>query len=290
MRQSYAADGRANARNQPSRLRPVLDAPALLRFAVEAAHAGGAIALERFQAAPAAWRKSDGSWVTEADHAVEAAIRARINETFPQHDVLGEEDGLRAADGGAAREGAPVWIVDPIDGTANYVAGIPVFATLVALRAHGEGVLGVVHAPALGETYAAARGHGATMNGAPIACDPGAELADATVVYGSELGFSAEGLGELQHALATRVRRLRGFGDFWGHMLVARGAANAMIEPHWGLKLWDVAALEPIVAEAGGAMVSFDGSPYTPLRPCLTVSAALRPQLLALIAETGSAA
>jgi histidinol-phosphatase len=264
----------------------VLDAPALLRFAVDAARAGGAIALERFQSAPAAWRKSDGTWVTEADHAVEAAIRGRINAAFPDHDVLGEEDGLRAADGGAPRAGAPVWIVDPIDGTANYVAGIPVFATLVALRVDDEAVLGVVHAPALGETYAAARGHGATMNGAPIACDPGDDLAEATVVYGSELGFSAEGLGPLQDALAKRVRRLRGFGDFWGHMLVARGAANAMIEPHWGLSVWDVAALEPIVAEAGGAMLAFDGSPYRPKQPCLTVAAALRPQLLALIAET----
>jgi len=261
----------------------VADLASILAFATDAARTAGAVALDRFRNAPRAWHKADGTWVTEADHAVEAELRARIGAAFPDHDVLGEEDGLRAADGGAARPGVPTWVVDPIDGTANYVDGIPIWATLVALRIAGSSVVGVAHAPALGETYAAARGQGATLNGEPIACSDLVDLAQATVVYGADRGFAAEGLGPLHDALASRVRRLRGFGDFWGHMLVARGAAQVMIEPHRGLSPWDVAALEPIVAEAGGAMLTLDGAPFTLGRACLTVGDALREPVLDLV-------
>src|SRR2546423_9661869 len=121
---------------------------------------------------PPATRKGDGSWVTEADIAAEQAIRARLAEARPGHNMLGEEDGLHAAGGGDPVAGAPTWVVDPIDGTHSYMVGIPLWATLVGLVVDRTVVVGVCHAPGLGETYEAAAGGGARMNGEPIGVRP----------------------------------------------------------------------------------------------------------------------
>src|ERR687892_2926766 len=120
-----------------------------LDAALEFARAGGRIALGHFRKQLPREQKADGTWVTEADWAVEAQIRLRIARAFPDHNVLGEEEGLTAAGGGPAVDGAPRWVVDPIDGTNNFMGGIPIWATLVALSVNGEPVLGVAHAPAL---------------------------------------------------------------------------------------------------------------------------------------------
>src|SRR5688500_13944104 len=140
-------------------------------------------------------QKDDGTWVTEADWAAEAQIRLRIARTFPDHNILGEEEGLTAAGGGPAVDGAPTWILDPIDGTHNYMLGIPIWATLVALRVDDESIVGVVHAPALGETYDGAKGLGARCNDASIKVDPIESLADAHVLFGAENGFVSVGMG-----------------------------------------------------------------------------------------------
>ncbi|MDQ3877923.1 MAG: hypothetical protein M3290_06200, partial [Actinomycetota bacterium] len=108
-----------------------------LDAAIELARLGGRVAMGHFGKGPDARTKADGTWVTEADWAAEAQIRLRIARTFPDHNVLGEEEGLTAAGGGSPVEGAPCWIVDPIDGTNNFMAGIPIWATLVALRMEG---------------------------------------------------------------------------------------------------------------------------------------------------------
>ena len=237
-----------------------------------------------FRKDPATSKKADGTWVTEADWAVEAQIRLRIARTFPDHNVLGEEEGLTAAGGGPAVEGAPTWIVDPIDGTHNYMVGIPVWATLVALQVEGRNVVGVAHAPALNETYDAAIGMGARMNDEPISVDDVSQLSDATVLTPGTQEFSEHGLAGFYAKLTHRCWRHRGFGDFWGHMLVARGAAHVMVEPE--LSVWDVAALEPIVTEAGGKVTTLEGEPWTQKGTCLTTNGALHDEILKLYAET----
>ena len=259
-----------------------------LAFARDVAELGGRIAMGHFPRAGIEGlkreQKKDGTWVTEADWAVEAQIRLRIARTFPDHNILGEEEGLTSAGGGAPVEGAPTWIVDPIDGTNNYMAGIPIWATLVALNVDDRNVLGVAHAPALGETYSAALELGAAMNGEPIRVGEVSSLADATVVFADAKHFAELGLKDFHDSLVTASWRTRGFGDFWGHMLVARGSAHVMVEPE--LSVWDVAALEPIVAEAGGTLTHLDGSPWTTRGTCLTTCGTLHEEVMALLART----
>jgi histidinol-phosphatase len=238
-----------------------------LELARELALLGGGIALERYQRHPAATRKGDGSWVTEADIAAEQAIRARLAEARPEHNVLGEEHGLQSAARGDPVAGRPTWVVDPIDGTHSYMIGIPLWATLVGLVVGGEAVVGVCHAPNLGETYEATAGGGARMNGEPIAVRP-TPLGEAMVVSGGLRSMQEHGLDGFYAELAAAAWRVRGLGDFWGHMLVARGAAQVMVDPT--VRTWDIAAVEVIVRAAGGAITQLDGSPLADGHSCLT--------------------
>lgn len=256
--------------------------PDELIVARELARLGGRIAMGHFKRDPKSEKKADGTWVTEADWAVEAQIRLRIARTFPDHNVLGEEEGLTRAGGGAAIEGAPTWVVDPIDGTNNYVAGIPIWATLVGLEVEGRPVLGVAHAPALDETYDAAIGGGARLNGEPIRVNDVPELARATVLYASLSSFVEKGIDAAFRELAARSYRTRGFGDFWGHMLVARGAAHVMIEPE--LRVWDYRPLEVIVAEAGGRQSTLSGGPLEDRGSVLTTCGSIHDEVLELFA------
>jgi histidinol-phosphatase len=223
---------------------------------LEAAHTiadrAGDIALSFFRHDPEVRWKPDATPVTEADIAVEAMMREELARRFPDDAVRGEEGGL---EGDSHR----LWIVDPIDGTKNYAGGIQIWANLLALRVEGDYVLGLVNAPALGERYAAVRGGGATWNGEPVRCSDVRRTADGMIVYGDVEVWGDSERARRFHALARGAKRNRGFGDFWGHMLVARGAAEAMIEPE--LAEWDFAPLIPIVTEAGGRVTQLDGSP-----------------------------
>ncbi|HYX83550.1 MAG TPA: inositol monophosphatase family protein [Gaiellales bacterium] len=251
-----------------------------LVLARELAELGGAEALRRFRRGGAPERKADGSWVTEGDLAAEAAIRARLAEARPGDDVLGEEHGLTAAGGGPPRRGGATWVIDPIDATHSYMIGVPLWATLVGLRVDGRAVVGVCHAPALGETYAASDGGGASMNSEPVAVRE-TGLTEAMVASSGLRSMRRAGLEPLYRALAERCWRDRSLGDFWGHMLVARGAAQVMVDPE--VKEWDYAPLEPIVREAGGVMTQLDGSPLAPGGSCLTTcGAAMHAAVLAL--------
>jgi histidinol-phosphatase len=251
-----------------------------LAAAREFALHGGRIALHHYERNPRRERKVDGTWVTEADWAVEAQIRLRIARTFPDHNILGEEEGLTGAGGGPPLQDAPTWIIDPIDGTNNYIASIPIWATLVALQVDGSAVVGVCHAPALGETYHAATGLGAHRNGEPIKVDPQPRLGDATVIFGDAKAFARHNLSGFFERLLHRSGRTRGLGDFWGHMLVARGAAHVMVEP--SLHAWDVAALVPIVSEAGGKLSQLDGSSWAE-GGCITTNGALHDEVVGLV-------
>jgi histidinol-phosphatase len=258
----------------------VSDLSTELEVARDLALLGGRIALGHFRKDPETKVKKDGSLVSEADWAVEAQIRLRIARTFPDHNILGEEEGLTSAGGGEPRTGAPTWIVDPIDGTNNYLDGIQVWATLVALEIDGTNVIGVCHAPALGETYEAALGSGARLNGDPIEVDRVGSLGDALVVTGGVGHFLEEGLGGFHNALVTKAARDRGYGDFWGHMLVARGSAHVMAEPQ--LSTWDFAALEPIVTEAGGRITTLTGGPLEDGKSCLSTCGSIHDEVVAL--------
>jgi histidinol-phosphatase len=218
-----------------------------LRLALSLADAADAITMHYFQSATLAVRtKSDRTPVSEADEAVERAIREMLERERPDDGILGEEFGAR---GTAARR----WIIDPIDATKNYVRGIPVFATLIAL----DGKIGVVSAPALGRRWWASRGDGAFCNGRAIHVSAIDAISAAQLCYDDVPGFERFGLSKRFLDLMRRCGRTRGFGDFWSHMLVAEGAAEIAIEPE--VAHWDMAAVQVIVEEAGGRFTNLDG-------------------------------
>lgn len=223
-------------------------------LARECADIADEISMRYFQRDPEVSVKQDGTLVTVADREAETAISKRIAEAFPGHAILGEEHGLQGD------AGAPTWIIDPIDGTNNFAWGVPIFATLIALRIDGRTTIGVASAPALAERYEAARGDGARMNGEPIRVSSSDDLSQARICYSSHRSWEGRAEREAWFNLLVGARRDRGFGDFWGHMLVARGAADVMGEP--SLAIWDVAAIEVIVEEAGGRLSGFTGNPY----------------------------
>ncbi len=201
--------------------------------------------------------KPDRTFVTQADTTIEGRIRERLAEAFPSHGVVGEEYGT--ADGDAAVR----WYIDPIDGTHNYIRGIPLFGTLLAVERDGELQAAVISAPALGGRWWGHRGGGAwaqdRADDAPrrIAVSGIGTLGDAQVLYGSRGEIDASRLAPGLGDLLDEVWRERGFGDFWGYALLAEGAAEAMVEV--GPKTWDLAAPALIIEEAGGRLTDLAG-------------------------------
>lgn len=210
------------------------------------------IAMDHFQVDVPYKSKDDGTPVTEADVAIEEVLRKAIDETYPEDAVIGEEGGT-AGDPKADRR----WIIDPIDGTKNFRRGIPIFATLIALEEKGNIVAGVVSAPALNTRWYARRGGGAFRDGAKISVSKVKEIAIAEIASGGIRTIAQAGLEEKFAALCKQAARHRGFGDFWGHCLVAQGSLDVMFDPE--VNLWDLAALKVIVEEAGGTMTSVTG-------------------------------
>jgi histidinol-phosphatase len=200
--------------------------------------------------------KPDRTFVTQADTAVERRIRERLADAFPDHGLVGEEYGTEAGDA------AVRWYIDPIDGTHNYIRGIPLFGTLLAVERDGELQAAVLSAPALDERWWAHRGGGAwarTRGDAPrrIHVSGVTDLADAQVLYGSGRDIALSGRAPGFDRLLHDVWRERGFGDFWGYALLAEGAAEAVIEV--GLMAWDAAAPTVLIEEAGGRATDLEG-------------------------------
>lgn len=246
-----------------------------LALALELCDAADAITIARFRAHDLhVETKPDLTPVSEADRAVEAEIRERLATAHPGDAILGEEHGTTG-------DGPRRWIIDPIDGTKSYVRGVPVWATLLALEVEGELVLGAVSAPALGRRWWAAAGEGAFADGDAVRVSDVHGLDDAQLCFANFLDWEPKGLGEAMLTLARRVWRAVGFGDFWGHMLVAEGAADVMVEPE--LALWDVAAVRPIVTEAGGRCTDLAGNPATGPGGCVTTNGALHDDVLAAL-------
>jgi histidinol-phosphatase len=249
-----------------------------LALAHELADAADAVTTARFRADDlVVATKPDLTPVTEADRRAEEVLTGLIGDARPGDAVVGEEFG-------ASGSGARRWILDPIDGTKNYVRGVPVWATLIGLEVAGELVVGVVSAPALGRRWWAARGGGAFANGDPIHVSAVQDLADAHLCYSDTSGWDEFGRGDEFRALMRRCWRTRGFGDFWGHMLVAEGAADAMTEPV--LALWDVAALVPVIVEAGGRLTDLTGSAWSDGAPAVTTNGHLHAEIISALGGT----
>lgn len=224
----------------------------LLGFATGLADVADALTMDAFGGTVSAARKDDGTPVTAVDRAVEAALRTRIASSYPDHAVLGEEEG------GAIDPHTPTWVIDPIDATANYARGVPLFATLIAVVEGGRARVGVASAPALGERWDAAHGRGARRNGHPVAVSAVDALEDAHLLHGGLAWFRrSPQLWALLGRLTDACGRTRGFGDFWVHLLVAGGMGDVALDRD--LKPWDIAALECIVTESGGRLTSWDG-------------------------------
>jgi histidinol-phosphatase len=231
-----------------------------LAFALEICDATDPIALHAFRTELTVDRKADGSYVTDADREVEMIIRGRISDRYPEHGLVGEEYGEAEAGAGGER-----WYIDPIDGTHNFMRGLPQFATLLAVERDGEVQVGVISAPALGQRWYATRGGGAWVVGGP-ANPPGPRrlhvstvdgLSYAQILYRSIGDMNASRVAAGFQRLVRAAWRERGFGDFWGYTLVADGVAEAMIEQD--LHPWDLAAPWVLVEEAGGRITDFDG-------------------------------
>jgi histidinol-phosphatase len=229
-----------------------------LRLAHVLADQADAITMSRFKAIDLqVTSKPDLTPVTDADTAVEDAIRTSLSRTRPRDAVHGEE---RADSGWGPRR----WVIDPIDGTANYVRGVPVWATLIALMDGDDVVVGVVSAPALSRRWWASKGAGAytgrsLLQGSKCRVSRVAEIEDASLSYSSIDGWVDCGRGQQFVDLLRECWRTRAFGDFWSYMLLAEGAVDLATEPE--LALHDMAAVSVVVTEAGGQFTNLDGIP-----------------------------
>ena len=257
-----------------------------LRFAQRACDDADGLAMARFCALDLAVEtKPDLTPVSDADRGVEQAVRALVAAERPADGFLGEEYGRLA--GASGRR----WILDPIDGTKNYVRGVPVWATVLGLQdSAGDIVVGVVSAPALGRRWWATRGGGAWL-GEPgrevarrLAVSRVARLADASLSGSSQLSWGEAGRGAGWDALQSAVWRSRAFGDFWSHLLVAEGAVDIAAEPV--LNLYDVAGVSLVVTEAGGRFTGLDGVDGPDRGSGVSTNGLLHESVLATLAPT----
>jgi histidinol-phosphatase len=255
-----------------------------LAFAHELADLADALTLPAFRGrleGVGVETKGDGTWFSEVDVEVERTLRRAIRSRFPGHAVLGEEDGLDGPEDG------PRWILDPIDGTTNFVKGNPIYATLVALQVDGDEVVGVISAPALGSRWDGVIGGPATQDGREIRVSDITDLGEAEVAFGGLTYFDVEGYSGLIDVLTARTRRQRGYGDFWQHCLVAAGSTDIAIEA--SVKLWDLAAPRCIVEAAGGRFTSLEGAPTADGGSALATNGHLHDEVLAAIAAARDA-
>jgi len=243
----------------------------ILAFAVRLAQEAGKHTLRSFGHQVAHTAKGDGSPVTAVDREAEALLRTRIAERFPEHGVLGEEEGETNA--------GVRWILDPIDGTRSFMRGVPLYGVLVGVEVEDVATVGVAHFPPLGETVAAALGLGCTWNGRSCGVSPVRRLSEALVLttdpqrVARDAGWSA---------LQARAGTVRGWGDCYGHALVATGRAEVMLDPI--MHSWDSAPFLPIVTEAGGRFSSREGIATIHGTSALSTNGALHEEVLELLA------
>jgi histidinol-phosphatase len=250
----------------------------LLDVAIEAAWAAGRRTLAYFNTGAAVEFKDDNTPVTAADREAEAILRRVIGRAFPDHAILGEEEGETPGR-------APYrWIIDPLDGTKTFVRGVPLYGTMVGVEAHGELVAGVIYLPALDEMVAAARGLGCTWNGRSCHVSPVERLEDALLVVTS-MRMAPERYYRYER-LASRTQLQRTWADCYGYVLVATGRAEIALDPV--MNPWDCAAVLPILEEAGGHFTDWQGRRTIWSGEGLATNAALHRQALALLRDEQS--
>jgi histidinol-phosphatase len=277
-----AAESAARRRGSDQELRERLD------LAMACCDEADTTAMRFFRRDVRVERKPDRTLVTEADKGIEQRIRERIADRYPDHGIVGEEFGTEAA------SASERWFIDPIDGTHNFVRGIPLFGTLLAVERDGEVQVGVLSAPALRERWFAWRGGGAWASGTAgltgserrrITVSTVSRLDDSQILYGSPSDITESGLAPGFLSLLETVWRDRGFGDFWGYALVAEGAAEAMIEV--GVSAWDLAAPMVLLEEAGGTLTDIRGERTLEGHSVLASNGLMHQKLLHSLAAQG---
>ena len=233
--------------------------------------------LSRYQKKIEVVKKRDSTPVTEADREAEALVRRRLAELRPDHGVIGEEHGV------AKPEARFQWVIDPIDGTKAFIHGVPLFGTLLALLDQGRPVVGVIHMPVLGESVWAAKGMGAFLNGQPCHVSAVDSISDALLCDGSAITTSRSSWGGAWMELRGEAGVARGWGDCYGHLLVACGRAEAMFDPV--VNIWDVAPMGIILPEAGGRFTALDGSNRVDAGNAISSNGILHDILLARLAS-----
>ena len=223
----------------------------LLDFAVGLSREAGLITQHYFQGSFSPDRKEDDSFVTVADREAERFLRSSIEQAFPDDAILGEEENEKRGTSGRR------WIIDPIDGTYAFVHGVPLYGVLIGLEVEAEPVLGVVNLPALNEIVFAASGWGCFWNGQPARVSETPALHQALLLATDFAETSKHGFGSALAKLRENANVSRTWGDCYGHMLVATGRADVMLDPI--MNVWDCAALLPIVEEAGGTFTDWNG-------------------------------
>ena len=246
-----------------------------LEIAIQAVRAAGEVALRDFAGTFHIERKADKSPVTEADRKSEETIVSILRSAFPQFGFLGEEYGSHGPQDGTR------WIIDPIDGTRNFVRGIPFWATLLALEEAGEVTLGVIHAPATGELFYARKGQGAYLDGKPIRVSTIGRLAEAFLVHGSLNLLHGTEHWDGFVRLVDATERQRGYGDYHAYTFIARGQAELCVEVD--VKPWDLAAVKILTEEAGGRFTDLQGRPTIYSGDALVSNSRLHDQALALL-------
>ena len=246
----------------------------VLTIMTEAARAAGEMALKYYRRGVEVTLKPDRSPVTRADREAEHVIVEILGEAFPEYGFLGEELGERGPK-------EIRWIMDPIDGTRNFVRGIPIWAVLIALEERGEITAGVIHNPATGELYTARRGRGAFLGEERLRVSDISSLDRATLIHAT-LGFLRSG-GHWEGfvRLVDATERQRGFGDYMCYTVLAEGKAELAVEVD--LKPWDLAPVKLLVEEAGGRFTDFAGTPSIYSGTALVSNGKLHDAALALI-------
>ncbi|MEO8529448.1 MAG: histidinol-phosphatase [Pseudolysinimonas sp.] len=255
-----------------------------LAVALVLAHEADLISIDRYRAQDLDVQlKPDRTQVTDADTRVEQVIRQHLAEARPEDAILGEEFGA----GATTDDGGRRWIIDPIDGTSNFVRGVPIWGALISLAIDGIPQVGVVSIPAMGKRWWAATGHGAWAQEGDgearrISVSGIDDLSDATISYNSLKHWDQAGRLDQLIDLSRAVRRTRAFGDLWAYMLLAEGAIDIVAE--FDLKPWDIAALVPIVREAGGRFTDADGGEALHTGSAVATNGMLHDELLRRLA------
>ncbi len=252
-----------------------------LAFAHELADAAASVTMRWFGDRLPVELKADDTPVTEVDRAAEQAIRRAVEARFPGDGVLGEEEGL--AEGTSGR----TWIVDPVDGTKLYAEGIPLWTTLIGLQVEGETILGLADAPALRERYHAVRNQGAWRGDKRLAVSDVGALDRSLIAHSPLEEWLGNGRSDAFSDLVSRARATRGLSDAWGHLLIAQGSMEALVE-HEPCFAWDWSATGVIVREAGGRMTTLDGAEPSPGQDLMVSNGLVHEELLRAFAMGGS--